>query len=604
MTDPCIKDQCTGCLWTPYHSCVDAMGQQQCESSMDHIWCGNNNNNNNNNTASLLTTTTTHKSSTQRYEKHPKHRSVKYVRAAYGTTGCGACTGCWETSTDPAIGCYSWTEATCNNQGSGYQWCGSSTGGGGGGGSSLNCCNSSTGTCQTVTSATSCPAGSTSVSSCSTCTAAVPCANPYYGLDSNNSSSTSCGLSTLLPNNAVGLKRWLTLFPVLDPKGQLYALNGCEAANSTRPTWGAGCTMFGQGENNGLAAFLTAAAQFPAFANGPDSKRNLVELAAFFGNVMQETSSLLYSAELNSCPSSLFGKGVLQLTGAFNYVFATQGLAKPSDYNQNITMQQGTLTGACAGQDLVMNSLEDCWATCAAATPVPPPHGSGYNVCAKPWLASGYNDTTSPPKYDPVPAWTTALWYWMNRPIEASKANGFYGIQGDVSCATAHNLIQDPQYNCGEWCGVTAIAQIGCGQCCTGPMTVPGAETVSRVGNFVKAAAILGLPEAQGSNVNSFYCMLINTCTTGSKGVSNTTCPQGLSYDCYLNGTCDGGGGGGGGGNTSAICGNVTHASPFPVCAAVPNNPQNVKNSDCAPCATGITFWPCNKPGLCQWASN
>ena len=602
MSHICEQDKCSGCLWKPYHSCVDSMGKQQCESSMDHMWCGDGGDDSNSGQRTSI-----HKTIMQRYDKHTnhKHRASKgtqYVRAAFQTgstpAGCGTCTGCWETATTPNIGCYQWTEATCSAQGSGYQWCGSSTGGGGG--TSINCCNSTTGVCQTLTNATTCPTGTGSIDSCTNCTTAVACANPYYGLGS--STPASCGLSTLLPNNADGLKRWLTLFPVLDPNGQLYSLNGCDASNSKRPTWGAGCTMFGQGANNGLSAFLTAAAKFPAFANGPDPKRNLVELAAFFGNVMQETSNLLYSAELNSCPGSLFGKGALQLTGAFNYVFATQGLAKPSDYNNNVTMQQGTLTGPCGGEALSFNSLGDCWATCAAATPVPPPHGSGYNLCARPWLASGFNDTTATPMYDPIPTWSSALWYWMNRPIETDIAKGFYKMQGDVSCATAHNLIQDPQYNCGEWCGVTAIAQIGCNECCIGQMSTPGAETISRVGNFVKAAAILGLPEAQGSAANSFYCMLLNTCTTGSGGASNSTCPTGVSYKCYLDGSCTDGGGGGASA-TSALCGNVTHAAPFPSCVAVPNNSQNVQNSDCIKCTTGIQYWPCNQTGLCQWSS-
>lgn len=42
---------------------------------------------------------------------------------------CGSCNGCWWTAVGPAIGCYPWTKATCNAQGSAYVWCdGSSSG--------------------------------------------------------------------------------------------------------------------------------------------------------------------------------------------------------------------------------------------------------------------------------------------------------------------------------------------------------------------------------------------------------------------------------------------------------------------------------------------
>jgi len=38
-------------------------------------------------------------------------------------------------------------------------------------------------------------------------------------------------------------------------------------------------------------------------------------------------------------------------------------------------------------------------------------------------------------------------------------------------------------------------------------------------------------------------------------------------------------------------------------CIAIPGNADNTNDEQCAPCATGQTWHPCNEPGLCQCAS-
>lgn len=576
MSHSCETDQCSTCLWKQYHSCLTNKTQTECEQSPGHLWCGSNQTNGN-----MRVATQKKKSS------RSSHGSSRRRNAT--DSACGTCNGCLWKSVGPAQGCYPWPKATCDIQGSDYEWCGGNTPVN----PTVNCCDNSTGSCTTVAGST-CITG-TPIDSCDNCTGSSKCTNPYY-----TGGTPSGGLSTILPNNSTGLARWLSIFPALDPTSQQYAAENCGSTGVGRPAWGAGCLMYGQGGLNGLSAFLQVASQFKGFADGPDPRKNIIELASFFGNVTQETGDppnggLVYSAELGSCQSSMYGKGPIQLTAAINYQMATLGLNKPSDYNNNVT-KQWTLSGNCATAALYPPA-DNCWAQCAAATPAAPPQGAGYNYCAKPWLASGLNDIGTP-KLDPAPAWASALWYWMNVPINTSVAKTFYNIPGDVSCATAHNLIQDPQYNCGDWCPVAAIAQVGCPSCCIGPLTTLDAMTINRIGNFVKIASVLGLPEAQGNAADTLFCTLLNSCSAGARDKNGSTCPAQISYQCYLDGTCTGGGG-----SKPPICGNVKHDAPAPPCVVVPGNSAWATQSDCNKCPGGIQYWPCNIPGACQWAS-
>ena len=602
MYHSCEKDKCSSCLWKPYHSCITNISKQDCEVSKDYEWCG---------------------------PKYPLRLNTmcSTPNSSVSASSCGTYKGCmWTTPQD---------QTTCDAAGSDYQWCGVPP-------VTVNCCDKTTTpwtcsiqtgtTCRTGTTqidscnnctapvtevnccdetstpwscsiqtGTTCSTGTSLIDSCNSCTAPEICANPYYG--AGNVGGASCGVSTILPNNNNGLKRWLQIFPALDPSSSQYSNQQCDQFNSFRKyDWQAGCLMYGQGGMNGLTAFLNVAAQFPGFANGPDARKNIIELASFLGNVTQETGNppyggLIFSSEMGSpCAGSLFGKGPIQLTGAINYQMATLGLNKPSDFNNLITKQY-PLADNCKLNGL-LPPADPCWTQCANATPTPPPQGSGYNYCAKPWLASGVNDLSGTSQLDPMPAWASAIWYWMNAPIQTNVAKTVYNIPGDVSCATAHNLIQDPAYDCGDWCPVTAIAQVGCDSCCIKTTDTLGAMTYNRIGDFVKIAGILGLPEAQGSAANNLFCTLINTCKSGAPNSLGSTCPTGLSYQCYVNGNC-----GGGGTTTVPICGNVTHAAPAPSCNVIPGNAMNADQSQCDPCQTGQQFWPCNTAGACQWSS-
>lgn len=519
MSHSCERDKCSSCLWKPYHSCMTNKSQEECEASKDHQWCGSQG------AKYPLRALYSH-------QKNPKNRRMRGDMAtATVPASCGTCTNCkWV----PYNACYTnWTEAQCSSYGSDYVWCG----GNAPNNTPVYCCKN--GQTLNLPAGSTCPQGYTPISDSSDCTTTVQCANPYYG--SGSTTGSSCGLSSILPSNSTGLNRWLSIFTLLDPNSLDYASNNCGQLDAIRKySWTAGCLMFGKGGMNGLTPFLNAAAKFPGFCSGPDPRRNIIELACFFGNVMQETVKLYYSTETGSpCPTSLFGKGPIQITGSINYQFATLGLAKPSDANILLTQNGGTLSGACA-QNGVVIPADQCWADCANAQPAQPPHGAGYNYCARPWLASGVNDLNpSGPTLDPEPAWASAIWYWMNFPISNSVAKTYYNIQGDVSCATAHNLIQDPAYNCGEWCALTAIATVGCPTCCTSKQTGKvDPQTISRVGNYVKIAGILGLPEAQGTAANDYFCMLLSTCTNGSPNTLGTTCPTGISYSCYSDGSC------------------------------------------------------------------
>jgi hypothetical protein len=612
----CEKDQCSACLWKRFHSCVYDKTPEQCKDTYDHEWCGGQ--------GARVSTNSWHSTSTNDYSSTP--------------ASCGACGNCMLISAGSTAGCYSgWTEAQCTGAGAGYQWCG----GGSGGTTTISCCNPATtpvdckvitGTaptcptgyslvndcsacsntstlsccnrsvpsspvCTTYQDVTACPTGSSPVSSCTLCQATSSCANPYYGSDT---SGAGCGLGSILPNNLDGLKKWLQVFPVLDPGTYNYQATHCNSPDPVnyRPIWGAGCFMFGQGGLNGLTAFLKAAAMFPGFCNGPDPRKNLIELAIFFGNVSQETGDpklggLIMSKEGDSTMDSLFGKGAIQLSYALNYQMATLGVQTPADFAAGNSLA-GPIADPCnSSAKQYSNDLGACWTQCAAATPAMPPHGAGYNFCAKPWLASGYNDLVNPPVLDPLPAWTSAIWYWMNVPIGSSSA-AFHNLGGDVTCATAHNLVQDPQYNCGDWCPVLAIAQVGCPSCCTQKQTALNDMTVNRIGHFVQIAGILGLPEAQGTSANNLYCMLLNTCITGGGVAGPTTCPSGTSYsEWLLTGLVP-------------VCGNVQYTtgppSTAPPCKAVTGNTQGVTDAQCASCQIGNPSWPCTTTGLCQWS--
>ena len=587
MSHSCEKDQCSSCLWKKYHSCIYDSTQEQCEEKQDHQWCGSNGGSNggsNNKQRSHFTDNTRKgSSSVQGYSTAPS---------------CGSCDGCMLVSLGPATGCYKdWTQQICDSY-SGYQWCGGNGPNPPDPGNPIYCCDTTTTpnpTCNTLYNTTTCPQKTSQVSTCSSCKAPPPttsCVNPYYG----STGTPAGGLSSILTNDLSGMNKWLQIFPSLDPRAYAYQYSNCGSPDPAnyRPIWGSGCFMYGQGGLNGLSAFLEAASKFPGFANGPDARKNLIELAIFFGNVSQETGDrtlggLIFSKEGDSCQSSLFGKGPIQISYAINYQMATLGVNKPSDMN-SLTSMAGPLTGACQMPAEYYNDLGDCWTQCANATPAQPPHGAGYNFCARPWLASGYNDTVSPPIQDPAPAWASAIWYWMNAPIAPSSAQ-FHNLQGDTSCATAHNMIQDPQYSCGDWCPVLAIAQVGCPTCCTMKTSTLDPQTVNRIGHFVEIAGILGLPEAQGSNADNLFCMLLNTCATGGGTAGSNTCPSGLSYQDWL------------ATGIVPICGGVKKSLPAPPCVAVPNNTGGATDAMCKPCQIGSPYWPCPKPGLCQWAS-
>jgi hypothetical protein len=444
-----------------------------------------------------------------------------------------------------------------------------------------NCCDSQ-GNC--TAGQDSCKQGENSVSNCSEC---VPtpilgtCKNPYYGTGND-------GIDSILPSNDEGVSKWFEIFPILNPKSYQYRIKKCDTldASQGRPDWAPGCKMWGSGKLNGLTNFKNAVKMFPGFCSGSDKKRNIIELAAFLGNVTQETgdpsidTGLVFSSELGSSINSMFGKGALQLTGAINYQSATMGLNSPSDYRTHKTIEGGTLTGNCATDALDSTLLGSCWDTCVNSDIVNPPKGSGFNLCKNPSLASS----------DPIASWSSSLWYWMNRPI-ADESFKFLGAVGNSECATAHNIVQDPSFDCGEWCGIATIATVGCPSCCVGPSTTLDQMTVNRVGGFIKIAGILGLEEAQPENRNSYFCRLVNACSKGSNSSSNECkdFTEGISYDCYINKTCQGG--------SKPICGNVEKTT---LQNCVPNS-ESVTTDQCIGCQYGQSWWPCNQENLCKW---
>ena len=241
MSHSCEKDQCSSCLWKPYHSCLTGKSKQECEASQDHQWCGPN-------FPIRLNTVM----------KTPQGKRRHMMRADSATTvvpaSCGTCTNCkWV----PYNACYTnWTETQCNSYGSDYVWCG----GNAPPSTPVYCCNSHGQTLK-LQPGSSCPTGYSPISDSANCTSTVQCANPYYG--SGSTTGSSCGLSTILPNNSTGLSRWLSIFTLLDPSSPDYTANNCGQLDSVRQySWTAGCLMFGKGGMNGLTPFLNAASKF------------------------------------------------------------------------------------------------------------------------------------------------------------------------------------------------------------------------------------------------------------------------------------------------------------------------------------------------------
>jgi hypothetical protein len=407
----------------------------------------------------------------------------------------------------------------------------------------------------------------------------------------NKENFDTTNLRSLLPENKTGEKLWLSIFPSLDPSSSVYKTKMCDKNTYTgRPVWAPGCSMWRSGNLNGLSNFLKAADKFPDFCNGPDRTKNLIELASFFGNVTQETSGLLYSAELGSTKDSLYGKGALQLTGALNYQMATMGVDEPNDALIGNTIKGGQIKDKCYSDGLDTSLLGDCYQTCINSEPQSTPKGSGFNVCKDPSIASS----------DSIAGWITSIWYWMNVPIQPYISTGFFNLQGDdamIKSATAHNLIQNgDSYGCDTWCAVTAIAQIGCPSCCVGKQAPKSLDpmTINRIGSYVKIAGKLGIADAQEDKRNDYFCKLLNSCSAGTD--HSTTCPNGFSYDNYEKNSGDGG--------ENKICGNVEWTKePTPKC--VPVQGSNADSESCAKCqADRITWWPCNSQDLCVWENS
>ena len=256
--------------------------------------------------------------------------------------------------------------------------------------------------------------------------------NYYTNMNTNNNYNNIKNIFGSTPNER--LKTWLEIFPVLNPNSEIYKTHNCDSIidiNSGRTEFGPGCYIYGANNPEdmyGFQYFLNAAKKFPQFVNNSDNDTNILELAAFLGNVTQETSGLLYSAELGSSCMSLYGKGSLQLTGPTNYINATLGrnndigLCQPPDINHPLDMK---LNSKCSNDSNPNpNNSPPCWQKCANTKKLPqPPCGTGYNLCEKPWIAS----------QDPDVAWSTAIWYWMNNPIAESSYN-YYNTNISSQC--------------------------------------------------------------------------------------------------------------------------------------------------------------------------
>ena len=381
--------------------------------------------------------------------------------------------------------------------------------------------------------------------------------------------------------------------------------------------WGPGCWMYSGGDHAettgyGRDTFVVTASKFKSdnakFAQGPDDSRNRLELAAFFGNVTQETgdpgkSGLVYSAELGSSCSSLFGKGPLQLTGAINYQKATRGFGFEPAAGTACATDFLTIGGSpsssvpCGGEDscppcsdgfvrsvnwspcIDADQPEWCNAQlCVSPSGSAPPGGrckkndtsaSGggkdpgdmstcklpvkvpdcWQECADalpkpPPEGSGFNLCKEPwlAASNAEAAWASSLSYWMNRPIAGDAANHL-GIPGTAS---ANGLLQDPKLSVKVGTdtflmGVAAIAQIGCPSCCVGPSS-PQAMTVNRIHSFIRLAELFRYEFPEGGRDRAF-CKSLNFCTAGNTPTLTDTCPPGCSFETPEGCTTGGGSG-------------------------------------------------------------
>jgi hypothetical protein len=358
-----------------------------------------------------------------------------------------------------------------------------------------------------------------------------------------------------------------TIFPILDENSwafsQIPAISGVDAR--TQYPWSAGYKMWRTGA---FASFIEQAKKFTGFADGPNGDLNKLELAAFFGNVIQETGEsnfgLTYSMEGTPVEANMndmsFGRGALQLTGTSNYYDATFGTF---------------------GQDPCSDPSQACWNKCNTDAPVAPPLGSGFNLCstagaadAGPFLAS----------QNAGAGWASALAYWMNRPLNF-KVCEIYSLTNCSPPPTSHDLIQrGSEFGCDDWCAVMTAATTGCPSCCTTKQTLTPADsmTINRIKHIVNVARILGYSGATSfSAAGDFYCKLINAC--GSSNNCDT-----INYDCLMNNSCAG--------NLGLLCGGVRKTTG--------DNVDCAPDESCWPCVyQNATWYPCTESNLCKWNS-
>lgn len=118
---------CTNGCWytatTPNVGCY-AWPKSTCDAQTSaYIWCSSTVPPPAPSPTSVPVTPTKAPTKTPTLTPSPTKTPTQSPTSSTSPSGCGACTGCWLTTTTSNVGCYAWPKSTCDAQTSAYVWC-------------------------------------------------------------------------------------------------------------------------------------------------------------------------------------------------------------------------------------------------------------------------------------------------------------------------------------------------------------------------------------------------------------------------------------------------------------------------------------------------
>lgn len=386
-----------------------------------------------------------------------------------GNPECGSCNGCWWTAVAPSIGCYPWTEATCNAQGNAYVWCSASSGG-----------TPTQPTPQPTNGASPTPQPTNGASPTPPpSNAAPPTSPPTFPQPPISNSANSAGWTRVMS-------------PEIIAKGH---------------PWG--ISNYGPNGLSGLAAatliyedIATALEEGPAafanFCNSGDLKADKREAAAFLANVLKETGG--YSAFVEVSPAGTYctwngegGSGMQESGREYpcGPEFASQGYA-------NEFIGRGAI-------QLTWNINYGKFSEFM--------FGDKNVLLKNPEMVEGNGPL----------GWAASLWFWMTpQDFGGSCPPKQFDSFLPVSVESCHQAMSQAD---GGGMGQTIRIINGGYEAC--PTSSFRSSAVARMNYFLSLTSLLEVPAASGPN-----------CQVNSQDMSTTACDvSGMSHFSHTEGT-------------------------------------------------------------------